>query len=103
VQTGARLQAGLEEATLRRGIPFTVHRQGSMLGIFFTAEPIRRMDDVTASDRARFSRVFHRLLAAGIHLPPSPYEAMFLSTAHGAAEIAATVEAFDRALAAEGE
>ena len=100
-ETGARLQAGLEEAARRRGIPFTVHRQGSMLGIFFTDRPVVGMDDVTASDRPRFARVFHRLLAAGVHLPPSAYEACFLSTAHGPAEVDLTVEAFDRALAAE--
>ena len=99
--TGALLQAGLEDAAHRHGIPFTVHRQGSMLGIFFTAGPVVRMDDVTATDRARFSRVFHRLLAAGVHVPPSAYEAFFLSTAHGPEEIELTVRAFDQALAEE--
>jgi glutamate-1-semialdehyde 2,1-aminomutase len=100
-KTGARLQAGLAEAARRHGIPFTVHRQGSMLGIFFTAGPVVRMDDVTASDRQRFSRVFHRLLAAGVHVPPSAYEAFFLSTAHGPQEIDLTIRAFDQALAEE--
>ena len=61
-----------------------------MLGLFFTAAPVRRLEDVDASDRALFARVFHRLLAHGVHLPPSPYEALFVSTAHGEAEIAAT-------------
>jgi glutamate-1-semialdehyde 2,1-aminomutase len=60
---------------------------------------VRRLEDVDASDRALFARVFHRLLAHGVHLPPSPYEALFVSTAHGEAEIAATLEAFDRAFA----
>jgi glutamate-1-semialdehyde 2,1-aminomutase len=41
------------------------------------------------------------LLDRGVHLPPSPYETMFFSTAHGEAEIAATLEAFDAAFAAE--
>jgi glutamate-1-semialdehyde 2,1-aminomutase len=99
--TGARLQAGLEEVARRHGIPFTVHRQGSMLGIFFTDQPVRRLEDVQATDIERFRRVFHRLLAAGVHLPPSAYEACFLSTAHGEEEIGLTLEAFDRALAAE--
>ena len=100
-QTGARLQAGLEEAARRHGIPCRVERQGSMLGLFFTDQPVRRIEDVDASDRERFKRVFHRLLDLGVHLPPSPYEALFLSTAHGEREIALTLEAFDRALAAE--
>src|SRR6185436_412562 len=78
-----------------------VNRQGSMLGIFFTGAPVHRIEDVHASDRPRFARVFHRLLAAGIHLPPSAYEALFLSTAHGDAEIDATIEAFDHALSEE--
>ncbi len=99
--TGARLQKGIEAAGERHGIACRVERQGSMLGLFFTAGPIHRMEDVTATDRPRFSRVFHKLLDRGIHLPPSPYEAMFLSTAHGEPEIAATLEAFDAAFAEE--
>ncbi|HYG61447.1 MAG TPA: glutamate-1-semialdehyde 2,1-aminomutase, partial [Thermoanaerobaculia bacterium] len=99
--TGARLQAGLQEAAARHGIPCRVERQGSMIGLFFTDSPVRRLEDVDASDRERFKRVFHRLLADGVHLPPSPYEALFLSTAHGDAEIDLTLEAFDRALSQE--
>jgi glutamate-1-semialdehyde 2,1-aminomutase len=100
--TGARLQAGIEEAARGRGIPVRVERQGSMLGLFFTDRPLRSLEDVHDTDRQRFTRVFHRLLTQGVHLPPSAYETLFLSTAHGDAEIDATVEAFDRALAEEG-
>jgi glutamate-1-semialdehyde 2,1-aminomutase len=100
-RTGARLQAGIEEAGRRHGIPCRVERQGSMLGLFFTDGPIHRMEDVTATDRPRFARVFHKLLDRGVHLPPSAYEAMFLSTAHGDAEIAATLDAFEAAFAEE--
>lgn len=98
---GARLQLGLEEAARRHGIPVRVQRQGSMLGLFFTDAPVVNLEDVTGTDRQRFGRVFHRLLGQGIHLPPSAYEALFLSTAHGEAEIDATVAAFDKALAQE--
>jgi hypothetical protein len=97
-EAGARLAAGLAEAAARHGVPLQVPRQGSMLGLFFTDRPVRRLEDVTASDRALFARVFHRLLAHGVHLPPSPYEALFVSTAHGDAEVDFVVEAFDRAL-----
>jgi glutamate-1-semialdehyde 2,1-aminomutase len=100
-KTGKRLGDGIEEAGRRHGIPCRVQRQGSMLGLFFTSEPICCLEDVHATDRQRFSRVFHQLLSRGVHLPPSPYEAMFLSTAHGDAEIAATLEAFDEAFARE--
>lgn len=101
---GARLQSGIEEAARRHGIPVRIQRQGSMLGLFFTAiadTPVTNLDDVHRTDRQRFTRVFHRLLGQGVHLPPSAYEALFLSTAHGDAEIDATVEAFDRAFAEE--
>jgi len=98
---GAALQAGIEQAAARHGIPCRVQRQGSMLGLFFTGSPVRRLEDVDASDRARFARVFHALLRQGVHLPPSPYETFFLSTAHGEPEVAATVAAFDRAFAEE--
>ena len=98
---GARIEEGFVTAARRHGIPFTFHRQGSMLGIFFSDRPIQKMEDVEATDRARFNRIFHRLLDAGLHLPPSAYEACFLSLAHGEEEIAFALDAFDRALAAE--
>jgi glutamate-1-semialdehyde 2,1-aminomutase len=100
--TGAQLQAGFEEAARRHGIPLRIQRQGSMMGLFFTGAPVKSLQDVHATDRQRFTRVFHRLLGQGIHLPPSAYEALFLSTAHGDTEIDATVKAFDRALSEEG-
>ena len=99
--TGERLQQGIEEAGRRHGIACRVERRGSMLGLFFTSGEIRRLEDVHATDRQRFARVFHKLLDRGVHLPPSPYEAMFLSTAHDEAVIAATLEAFDAAFAEE--
>jgi glutamate-1-semialdehyde 2,1-aminomutase len=102
-RTGARLAEGIEEAGKRHGIPCRVQRRGSMLGLFFTSGPVHRLEDVHATDRQRFSRVFHKLLEHGVHLPPSPYEAMFLSTAHGDAEITATLEAFDAAFAETSE
>ena len=100
-KSAATLQEGLEEAAARRGVPLRVQLQGSMVGFFFTASPVVHLGDVDASDRDLFSRVFHRMLQAGIHLPPSPYEALFVSAAHGADVIRATVEAFDQALGEE--
>jgi glutamate-1-semialdehyde 2,1-aminomutase len=60
---------------------------------------VTTLADVDASDRAAFARLFHALLDRGVHLPPSPYEALFVSTAHGEVEITQTLEAFDRACA----
>lgn len=99
--SAARLASGLRDAAAEHGIDLWVARQGSMMGIFFTAGPVERLEDVDASDKERFKRVFHRLLASGVHLPPSPYEALFVSAAHGEQEIARTIEVFARALGEE--
>lgn len=99
--TGAAFETGLRETAARHGIPLRVYRQGSMVGLFFTDRPVRSSADVDASDRSRFARVFHHLLDDGVHPPPSPYEAWFLSTAHGEEEIELALAAFDRAFAAE--
>jgi glutamate-1-semialdehyde 2,1-aminomutase len=69
-----------------------------MIGIFFTENPVRNIDDVDEADPVMFTRMFHNLLNEGVHLPPSPYETMFFSLAHGDAEIDATIEAFQKAL-----
>jgi glutamate-1-semialdehyde 2,1-aminomutase len=100
-RSAARLQAGIEEAARRHGLPCRVQRAGSMLGIFFTAGEVHDLADVDATDRQRYARVFHQLLRRGVHLPPSPYETLFVSTAHGEPEIAATLAAVDAAFAAE--
>ncbi|HMB55473.1 MAG TPA: glutamate-1-semialdehyde 2,1-aminomutase [Thermoanaerobaculia bacterium] len=96
--TGARLEAGIAERCEHHGVPVQLHRQGSMFGFFFSASPVRSLSDVDASDRELFRRLFHALLHRGVHLPPSPYETWFLSTAHGDEEIELTLDAFDSAL-----
>ena len=97
----AALGAGWLAAAEKHGVPLRVQRQGSMIGLFFTGRPVERLEHVESCDRELFSRVFHRLLAEGVHLPPSPYETLFVSAAHGEKEVARAVEAFDRALAPE--
>ncbi len=96
-------QAGMFEAELRArfarfGEPVWINRAGSMLGIFFSAEPVVDYRSATGSDTRRFARLFHALLHEGVYLPPSPFEAFFLSTAHTEAVLEATLEAVSRAL-----
>jgi glutamate-1-semialdehyde 2,1-aminomutase len=98
--TSARLAEGISAAAAAAGVACQVHRQGSMLGFFLTASPVTSLADVDASDRATFSRLFHALLAEGVHLPPSAYEALFVSAAHGEREVRHTLDALDRAFAA---
>jgi glutamate-1-semialdehyde 2,1-aminomutase len=73
---------------------------GGMFGIFFTdAEKVCNFAQATACDVACFRRFFHGMLGAGVYLAPSAFEAGFVSSAHGAAEIAATLDAAEQVLA----
>ncbi len=96
----ARLVTGLRAAAARRGVPFTADSAGSMWGFFFRGEPVRTFTDAKASDVDRFRRFFHEALARGVYLAPSPFEAAFVSAAHGDAEIDLTLERLDDALGA---
>jgi glutamate-1-semialdehyde 2,1-aminomutase len=71
----------------------TVNRVGSMFTFFFTEEPVTDWNSAKRSDTERFKRFFHFMLAHGVYLAPSQFEAGFVSYAHGAEEIRRTVEA----------
>ncbi len=92
-QKGRRLEEGLQ-GVLDQGIAGTVNRVGSMLTLFLGPDRVGAPADARTSDRDRFARFFHGMLARGIYLPPSPFEALFVSLAHGEDDIAATVAAF---------
>ena len=90
---GAQLEAGLCAAARSSNIPVTFNRCGSMFCGYFTSEPVWNLADAMKADRERFKRFFHGMLAEGVYLAPSQFEAGFLSTAHTEADIAATVTA----------
>lgn len=96
---GARLQTGLERAFAAAETPVTINRVGSLLTVFFTAGPVVDMQSAAAADHAGFGRWFHGMVENGVYPPPSGYEAWFVSAAHTEADIDATVEAAERALA----
>jgi glutamate-1-semialdehyde 2,1-aminomutase len=96
---GARLQAGLEAAFSTVEVPLTINRVGSMMTLFFNPGPVDGWSNVSESDKGAFGRFFHRMLDEGVYLPPSPFEAMFVSAAHSDEDIDATVDAAARALA----
>lgn len=92
-ETTRRIAEGVAGAAERAGVPMYTAREGSMVTWFFQDGPVRNFEDATRSDTARFA-MFHRgMLERGVWLPPSQYEAAFVSAAHGEAEIAATVSA----------
>ncbi|HUW97281.1 MAG TPA: glutamate-1-semialdehyde 2,1-aminomutase [Acidiferrobacter sp.] len=90
------LTTGLAAAAKRQGIAFTTNEVGGMFGLFFSNEQVRSYEQVMRCDTDRFQRFFHGLLAEGIYLAPSAFEAGFASSAHTDADIAATIAAADR-------
>lgn len=97
---GAQLETGLREAARRANVPIEFNRVGSMFCGYFAGQPVRNLADAMKSDRERFAKFFHGLLAEGVYLAPSQFEAGFISTAHTAADIDRTVAAAARALEA---
>ena len=69
-----------------------------MMTLFFNPGPVDGFGAASNSDGHGFARFFHRMLDEGVYLPPSPFEAMFISTAHSDADIDATIEAARHAL-----
>jgi glutamate-1-semialdehyde 2,1-aminomutase len=94
----ARLVAGMRAIAAGLGIPFTGDSAGSMFGFFFRAEPVRSFADARASDVSMFRRFFHAALSRGVYFAPSPFEAGFVSAAHGDADIGATLERVEQAM-----
>jgi glutamate-1-semialdehyde 2,1-aminomutase len=77
-----RLAEGLRTAAADAGVPLQTGARGGMLGVALSSRPVRNFDDAKACDHERFARFFHAMLARGVWLPPSGYEAMFVSSAH---------------------
>jgi glutamate-1-semialdehyde 2,1-aminomutase len=92
-QLGAALEAGMKDAAKSAGVPVQFNRCGSMFCGYFTSESVHNVADAMKSDRERFKKYFHGLLAKGIYLAPSQFEAGFMSTAHSEADIEKTVKA----------
>ncbi len=95
---GAQLEAGMKAAAKAAKVPVTFNRCGSMFCAYFTGGPVWSLGDAMHSDRERFKQYFHGMLAEGIYLAPSQFEAGFLSTAHSPADIEKTVKAAAKVL-----
>ena len=96
----ARLAAGVQGEAARAGVALTVNRVGSMFTPFFTPDPVTDYASAKKADTAAFGRFFRTLLERGVYLPPSQFEAAFVSSAHSEEDINATVEAAGVAFAA---
>ena len=95
--SSAALARGVEAAAEAVGIPVQTAAVGGMWGFFLTSVPVVDYATAKTSDTGRFARLFHALLAEGVYIAPSQFEACFTSTAHDADAIAATRAAFARA------
>jgi glutamate-1-semialdehyde 2,1-aminomutase len=94
----AALVEGLQTIGDDLGIPLTTANAGSMWGFFFSSSAVRNFTDAKASDVELFRRFFHAALERGVYLAPSPFEACFMSAAHGDSEIEIALAAFRGAL-----
>ena len=96
-----RLEDGLIAVAHDNHVPVAVNRVGSMVGLFFVREDgdrVTNFAEATRSDTARYAAFFHEMLDHGIYLPPSQFEAWFVSLAHTEDVIERTLEAVDHAM-----
>jgi len=99
-EISATLERGLREAMGEIGLNYTLNRVGSMFTLFFTEQPVTDFDSAKTSDTAKFAEFFGQMLERGVYLPPSQFEACFVSIAHGEDEVNKTIEAARESLAA---
>ena len=97
-QLGRQVRDAVLAAAKAKGLPLQAPQAGSMFSFFFTPTPVRDMATAMTSDAKIFGRFFHACLAGGVYLPPSAYEAYFLSTAHEGAAIDRACEVMSEAI-----
>ncbi|HEX8144916.1 MAG TPA: glutamate-1-semialdehyde 2,1-aminomutase [Pyrinomonadaceae bacterium] len=97
-RAGERLCRGLKEAAREAGLSTVTNRVGSMWTSFFTSEPVTDWATAQKSDRTLYGKFFHAMLAEGVYLAPSQFEAAFISIAHTDELLDQTIEAARRAL-----
>ncbi|MGP4067579.1 glutamate-1-semialdehyde 2,1-aminomutase [Halobacillus sp. B29] len=94
-----RLVEGYEKAAKANNIPLTVNRAGSMVGFFFSNDPVIDFETANASDLEMFTRYYQGMIEEGIYLPPSQFEGLFLSTKHTEEDIEKTIRAVEKVFA----
>ena len=85
------LAEGLRESAKEANVPIVVNRVGSLLSCFFTNRPVCNFEDVKSTNIRQFKSFFAEMLARGIYIAPSAYEAMFVSLAHSKSDIEKTI------------
>jgi glutamate-1-semialdehyde 2,1-aminomutase len=91
------IAGAVDEALNHEGVPHVIQWAGSMFSVFFREEAVRDYDDARAQSTAAFAAFFHTMLSHGVHLPPSAFEAWFVSAAHDDEAVEAVLRAVPRA------
>ena len=96
-KSGETIKAAATEALAAAGVPHVVQSTGTMFSVFFTDSPVRDFADASRQDTAAYAAFFHAMLDRGVYLPPSAYEAWFLSSAHDDRAVQAVLDALPAA------
>ena len=97
-RTCVSLEQGIRFACLSSGLKYTLNRVGSMFTLFFTDAAVTDFGSAKTSDTAKFVKYFNSMLELGVYLPPSQFEACFVSAAHSNEDIERTIDAVSRSL-----
>ena len=96
--TAQQLEIGICDNLAKLGLGYQYQRVGSMACLYFTDRQVSNYDDARSCDTGAFGRYFHGMLERGVYLPPSQFEAFFVSTAHSEEDVEATIGANYEAL-----
>jgi glutamate-1-semialdehyde 2,1-aminomutase len=99
----SRLEAGLHKLASEAGIPHVIQRVGSMLTLFFNADPVQNYEDARRSDTPLYARFFWEMLVRGVYFPCSQFESAFVSLAHTEVHVDQTLAAAREAFSALGD
>ena len=94
---GETVKAAVAQALTEAGVPHVVQASGTMFSVFFTDEPVHDFAGAQRTDVAAYRAFFHAMLDRGVHLPPSAFEAWFLSAAHDDRAIQTVLDALPHA------
>ncbi|MDD8019320.1 MAG: glutamate-1-semialdehyde 2,1-aminomutase [Bacteroidota bacterium] len=97
-QSGSLLEKEIGQFIAQKKYSVTINRVGSMMTLFFTSQPIRNADDARTCNTKLFGEFFQSMLNEGIYLPPSQFEAAFISSAHSSKDLEKTVKAVQKSL-----
>jgi glutamate-1-semialdehyde 2,1-aminomutase len=102
-QVGSTIKDAASSALSAAGVPHVVQSAGTMFSVFFTEGPVRDFEDSSRQDVTAFAAFFQAMLARGVYLPPSAFEAWFVSAAHDDRAVQAVLDALPAAAAAAAD